>query len=339
MKLSEEEKFISCRDEALKYQSRTDFHNGSRKQYRIAHAKGWMDEICSHMIQIRKPAGYWSYEKCVEILKPYEYLVDFVREQYSAYVTIRKNGWSELLKNLKYKRSRWGDWNIKSLCHEEALKYSSRTDFYKSSRGAYDGAKRNGWLDEVCSHMRIGVNITQRYVYEIVKDGVVIYVGITTNPERRFKEHCENKKLDSTHSIRLVCGPIPAQEAQLIEKELIKKYAGLMNITGGGSLGNTKTFLTKSFCCEKAKKYTSRSEFARNDHSAYQTACRKGWIDEICAHMVRKIKPNGYWQNKETCGAEAMRYSTKKEFKALASGAYQAACKNGWVDEFFPKTG
>lgn len=36
---------------------------------------------------------------------------------------------------------------------EEASKFLSRNEFNKLSKSAYLAAYRNGWLDDVCSHM------------------------------------------------------------------------------------------------------------------------------------------------------------------------------------------
>jgi hypothetical protein len=46
-----------------------------------------------------------------------------------------------------------GYWTIER-CHEEALKYSTRSNFRRDSN-SYKAAQRNGWLDHICSHMKI----------------------------------------------------------------------------------------------------------------------------------------------------------------------------------------
>jgi len=43
---------------------------------------------------------------------------------------------------------------IKEKCHKEALNYKSRYSFQKNSGGAYSASRKNGWLNEVCSHMK-----------------------------------------------------------------------------------------------------------------------------------------------------------------------------------------
>lgn len=46
-----------------------------------------------------------------------------------------------------------GYWNNKSRCEQEAKRFDTRRAFEKGSNGAFDSSYRNGWLDEVCSHM------------------------------------------------------------------------------------------------------------------------------------------------------------------------------------------
>lgn len=43
-------------------------------------------------------------------------------------------------------------------------------------------------------------------------------------------------------------------------------------------------------------------------------------------------KKSGYW-TKEHCASEAKKYSTRSHFQRMASGAWNAANKNGWLDE------
>ena len=46
--------------------------------------------------------------------------------------------------------SKW----TKEMCLEEALKYEYRTEFRNYSKRAYQSAFNNGWLDEICSHLK-----------------------------------------------------------------------------------------------------------------------------------------------------------------------------------------
>ena len=93
----------NCKEDAVEYKTRSDFKKGNRGAYKACWRNGWLDEVCSHMEQIRKPDGYWE---------------------------------------------------VKENCKEESLKYKTRSEFCEGNRGAYKACRRNGWMDEVCSHMK-----------------------------------------------------------------------------------------------------------------------------------------------------------------------------------------
>ena len=50
-------------------------------------------------------------------------------------------------------------------------------------------------------------------------------------------------------------------------------------------------------------------------------------------------KPCGYWNSFEKCRNEALKYTSRVEFKKKSAGAYQACLKNKWMDEISGKTG
>lgn len=85
----------------------------------------------------------------------------------------------------------------------------------------------------------------------------------------------------------------------------------------------------------EAKKYKSRGEFYYMHPSAYYHALRSGWMDDYTWFVVKK-RPSGYWDY-ETTRNEAKKYKSGGEFKKGHSSAYQAACRNGWLREFFPR--
>jgi predicted GIY-YIG superfamily endonuclease len=66
----------------------------------------------------------------------------------------RKNGWNIL--NVA-KGGTTGNcirlWTHEN-CEREALKYNSRNEFKKNNKPAYESARKYGWLNEICSHMK-----------------------------------------------------------------------------------------------------------------------------------------------------------------------------------------
>ena len=50
----------------MKYNNKSDLIKNNSTVYQIICENKWMDELCSHMIELIKPDGYWSKEKCHE---------------------------------------------------------------------------------------------------------------------------------------------------------------------------------------------------------------------------------------------------------------------------------
>jgi len=90
-----------CQSEADKFITRGEFKKSLPSAYLISLKNKWLDEICVHMIEIKKRKNYWT----------------------------------------------------KNMCKEEALKYKTRSEFFKKCVSAYSKSHKNGWLNEVCSHM------------------------------------------------------------------------------------------------------------------------------------------------------------------------------------------
>jgi hypothetical protein len=93
-----------------------------------------------------------------------------------------------------------------------------------------------------------------------------------------------------------------------------------------------RNYWTKERCADEASKYKTRREFERQSRNAYNAAQRNGWLNDVCAHMTLAIKPKGYW-TKEHCADEAKRHTHRTEFLRNAAGAYEAAKRNGWLDD------
>jgi len=81
-----------------------------------------------------------------------------------------------------------------------------------------------------------------------------------------------------------------------------------------------------------ARQYSSRSEWKKNNASAYALAGAKGWLEPCCEHMTRVRKINGYW-TKEKCMESARRYTTIVAWSLGDSAAYDAAKRRNWYRE------
>ena len=155
----------------------------------------------------RKPSGYWTKERChAEALK-YNTRNEF-RINSTAYRKARKEGWlEELVSHMTPPKNKPHTYWSKDKCIEEAKKYKTRGAFQKDLTNAYYKSRKEGWLDEVCKHMKVTVG-----------------------------------------------------------------------------------YWTKERCHADALNYKIRNNFRIGSASAYVKSCKMGWLGEICSHMVNGRK-------------------------------------------------
>ena len=261
----------NCHQEALKYQTRREFYLGSGSAYSSAIKNGWIDEICSHMEEVKKPRRYWTKENCHKEALKYQTRSEFYLGSGSAYSAAKINSWlddicSHMDTVITKPRGYW----TKENCHQEALKYQTRSEFYLGSNSAYNAARKNKWLDDICLHM------------EELK-----------RPSGHWsKENCHQEalKYQSRNEFRLGSnGAYDAAGKNGCLDEICSHMEELKRPSG---------YWTKENCHIEALKYQSRNEFKLRSNSAYNAANINNWSDEICSHMeTRQLIDIAYMWN------------------------------------------
>ena len=135
-----------CYNEALNCNSRTDFAKKSSSAYAKALKNGWINDYFWFKEENHKK---WTRDACYKEAKKYRSKGEFCKENHSAYQVASKNKWLDdyfwFLKVVP-KHPHW-KWKYES-CKEEALKCSSRSEFARKAKGAYEVSRINKWLDE-----------------------------------------------------------------------------------------------------------------------------------------------------------------------------------------------
>ncbi|MBR4840973.1 MAG: GIY-YIG nuclease family protein, partial [Paludibacteraceae bacterium] len=287
----------TCRIEALKYKSRSEFEKGCRGAYKVACKNKWLDGY-KWLEQKHKPNNYWNEETCrAESLK-YKTRSEFQKACSGAYLVASKNGWIEDYDWLEKKQNAKGYWT-KERCCEEAKKYFSRGDVQNGCKAAYGVAWKNGWLDEYSWFS--DPRTTKKWNYETCQKEALKYksrVEFVNASPGAYKVARENNWLD---------------HYDWMERPVVhnKKW-------------------DKESCREEAKKYKSKSDFSKGSGGAYNVACANGWLDDYDWFDV-------LWEKKwdeESCRKEALKYVSRKDFADNMPGAYRVARVNGWLDDY-----
>lgn len=242
------------RDEALKYQTKSEFQKNSPNAEAAARSKGkdFLDSITSHM-EVRKKSK-WSDEELENEAKKYEFKIDFQKFSPKAYAVSQRRGrdfFDKITSHLKNKIIHWTDDMLK----DEALKYSTKADFLKGSPKAYQSAMNRGeqFWSKVTSHMP---NIHKSWTDETLRDEALKY----KTPTEFYNSNPSAYKLSRDRG-----------------KEFFQSVTQHMTRLTNWTEENIK---------KEALKYDSKPKFRASNGSAYQAADRLGIMDEVTAHMI-----------------------------------------------------
>lgn len=201
-----------------------------------------------------------------------------------------------------------GRWTKKS-CYEEALKYTTKTDFRQNSLRAYTYAKESGWLETYTWLSKKPRKLKgSRYTYEICFE---------------LAKECTHRA-DFEHKY--------AQAYKIAkDNDWLKDYDWFRN--GRYVRWEDMKKHTYETCYNEAKKYTTMLDFYNLEKSSYVVAYREGWIKDYY-WLERDRKERGYWNNYENCYNEALKYKTRIEFRYKSSRAYYSSLNHKWIDDF-----
>jgi predicted GIY-YIG superfamily endonuclease len=288
----------NCLKKALKYKSRTKFHIESSSAYTSAYNNGWLNSICKHIIPTRKPDGYWTKNRCIKEAKRFKSKTEFKYNSTSAFQSARRNDWlPEICSHMVELLKPAGYWT-KKRCQEEAAKYQIKNDFRNGSSKAYMASHRNKWINDVCKHMEIQGNHFFVFVYVFEFTNNAAYIGLTYNIKERELDHLSRDK---------------SQVYKHIKKTRAKYTLKII----------TKKPITK----DKAQEL---------EHKMKLKYIREGWNvlnKGKTGKGIGSLGGNTLFWTKERCHQEALKYNLFSEFCKKASGAYDSAQRNGWVND------
>ena len=135
--------------EARKYQERSKFSHGTNGAYAAAIRYGWAEEAMAHMPVPKK----WTRDSARAEAKNYSNRGAFHDEAQGCWGFAKEQGQEFLNEISSHMEVLWENkWTFEA-CKAEAAKYKHRKDFENACTSAYQRARANGWLDEICAHM------------------------------------------------------------------------------------------------------------------------------------------------------------------------------------------
>lgn len=343
----------TCREEALKHKTVKSFHDNSGGAYTISSKNGWLKD---YTWLEREHASKWHYTKeaCEEEAKKYSTLYDFRTKSRQYYEQSKSKGWLNDYVWLDRVKKPLGYWN-KQTCFETAKEFTTIIDFRNEYPHVYQMAKENGWLnDYVWLEKKSYVDLDKQndnvyaYVFEEFKS---VYVGRTNKLKRRHREHTRYQNNDTVH--KFICENGIQNPTMIVLEENVTIREGLekenywkewykekgysilnkagTGLTSGsvGGIGCNQSRWTRDACYEEAKKYDSRTKFARGKQTAYEQARTNGWLDDYTWFKKIKIK-----YTYEMCYDAAKMCESVKLFRKQYPREYYYSRKNEWLKDF-----
>lgn len=184
------------------------------------------------------------------------------------------------------------------IVYEIAKKYSSRGEFSKKGKGAYDYARKNNlldqyeWLAPKFEDWDIADNV-YAYFFEELNS---VYVGRTIDLHKRDLEHRSSKNLDSVFKFSLEHN-VDIPEITLLEDKISLSHGGdrevywmehyrsigyqLINKISGGGMGSINSGKwSRPGCFQEAKKYNSIEEFRSKSWYCFRKAKKRDWLKD-----------------------------------------------------------
>lgn len=297
--------YDTCKELASTCNSRSEMKYKNQQAYDVSRKNKWLEEFFGTKTQ--KMPVYWNnYDICQTEAMKYSCSSEFEKGNSSAYHSARRNKWLKIFFPNKKKPGLPSKYTYEK-CKELALKCKSRTDFAKRYHQAWTISKDNLWIDDFTWLRNIHIftdKIDTVYSYEFNELNAV-YIGRTIDIISRDKYHRGFKKYvgsnkDSVYrfakenncdipQVKILKNNITIEEGCELEDYYKNKYKKegwkVLNKAqtgkGSSSVGNTGIYRhTIEEFLEVAKKYTTRTQFARGDDTWYNYGRHKGWLDK-----------------------------------------------------------
>jgi hypothetical protein len=293
--MSKQHTYQACLEEALKYKTKTDFQINSKGYYLSAYKRGFLEEICTHMILLKKPHGYWhNMDKCKNEALKYKNKAEFQKKSPSAYNVSKRFGW------------------ITDVCsHMESVGNRRLRLIY-----SYEFVDNSVYVG-------LTYNLNERNNFHLNQKG-----------NSSVREHIlltglipVLKKL--TDYIDVNDASILEGYYLNMYKE---KGWRILNKSKTGTIGGANKIWIKEKCQEESLKYNNKKDFRFKSCAAYSSAYKNGWLDEICSHMILKeVNPRNFW-TKQKCHEEALKYNSKKDLLKYNKVVYEKIRMNKWFE-------
>lgn len=288
-----------CRDEALKYKTRSDFNKHSKSAYLACYLNGWLDDVCSHMtVREQVPQGYYTREILADFASQYESRWEFQQKESGAYQAAFNRGLlDEICQHMKVVGSRKKRCIYEIVDHERKIVYVGLTYNIQRRRGGHMNNKK----------------IIESFGYEFKMHQITDFLNVedAVIAEANFIEIYRLKGYTVLNKVK--AGGLGGNNKKWTKQKVWKiakqassrkEFQKIANGAYQAALANNWMdevcshmipkqkpagyWDNKETTFAEASKYSKMKDFERNSGSAYNACRRNGWVDEVRKAMLRR---------------------------------------------------
>lgn len=334
-------------DKASRYDVLKDFRKKENSAYSLICKRGLFDKLCGHM---KREHRKLTDESLAAIASGYNTRDEFCEKDPSAYSTACRRGIiDKICSHMDRQVMPVGYWT-KERCRQKAKDYNSKEDFRQGCPSAHGAAQKNGWLEDICSHMVPKGNWFKRKIYVFTFSDGYAYVGLAQDPADRYRAHVTGKKnspvlphikeTGATYEFKILTDWLDKDVAGKEEEKYRKRYAAdgwkMLNRMRGGGLGATTKFYTPKRLRKEVGKYEYVDDLRKYSPLFYRYILKHHLWEEYCGKMKFRRAPNGYWTLERSI-AVVPECKDRTELRKRYYQAYIVLSKAGLLDKYFPK--
>lgn len=339
------DKLEHCIEECNKYKNYADLSKASSPCVDAIKRHEW-ESICYKKYTDYTP---WKFQKkdFLNLKANYKSILQLYERDPELFTRLYYSHWyDEVNKNMQEQTllsKEQIEMLVFSYCKKVAKEFKMRFSFQEGNHYAYQIAKKNGWLNEICMHMHVTGNLKLRCIYAATFNDHSAYIGLSGNYEQRIRHHINNpkstvykymKKTGLKPGFNLIHNYTNVEEARRLEGIYLMDYkrAGwnILNVADTGCLGGS-TQISDEEILEIAMEYNTLTQFIKEKYNLYQMALRRKKLLKEIKRILPSVKHEKY--TKEDVLTVARNCVDAREFRLLHSGAYNVAIKNGYLDE------
>ena len=343
--------YDTCYEAAKKCSTKNEFRATYGSAYNVALKNKWLTDY-TWFVEIKKPNGYWTYETCYQEAKKYTTKNDFRKMAHRAYSLSLQNDWINEYTWLEGKHKPSGHWTYDA-CYNEAKKYNIKNEFRKKSSGAYDKARKEGWLTDYT------------WFIETKKPSGYWTYETCYQEAKKYKTRSEfQKNCKGGYKVSRINNWI--EDYTWLINGRIKLFSDKVDSVYVYKFENNTVYVGRTLTTRQKERHHQHSKdrvgkYAKQHHITMprmeiieeNLTLKEGleredywikWFERQGYNILNKAKTGvgsgslgaiscGKW-NYETCYQEAKKHKTRGEFRKASSRAYKIALINGWINDY-----